>query len=91
MRGRAHSRSLARGMACCIYSFARLWVVRHNGNSYTGDIGAWLSLVERLVRDQEAGGSNPLAPTKLFNKLQGLFRQYLSGSAKWAWCINRSL
>ncbi len=24
---------------------------------------AWLSLVERLVRDQEAGGSNPLAPT----------------------------
>ena len=26
--------------------------------------GAWLSLVERLVRDQEAGGSNPLAPTK---------------------------
>ena len=28
-------------------------------------IGAWLSLVERLVRDQEAGGSNPLAPTNL--------------------------
>ena len=28
-------------------------------------LGAWLSLVERLVRDQEAGGSNPLAPTKL--------------------------
>jgi hypothetical protein len=28
-----------------------------------GVIGAWLSLVERLVRDQEAGGSNPLAPT----------------------------
>ncbi len=28
------------------------------------DVGAWLSLVERLVRDQEAGGSNPLAPTK---------------------------
>jgi hypothetical protein len=30
---------------------------------YTGKVGAWLSLVERLVRDQEAGGSNPLAPT----------------------------
>ncbi len=28
--------------------------------------GAWLSLVERLVRDQEAGGSNPLAPTISF-------------------------
>ena len=25
-------------------------------------VGAWLSLVERLVRDQEVGGSNPLAP-----------------------------
>ena len=32
--------------------------------------GAWLSLVERLVRDQEAGGSNPLAPTNSFNNLQ---------------------
>jgi hypothetical protein len=29
------------------------------------EFGAWLSLVERLVRDQEAGGSNPLAPTIL--------------------------
>ncbi len=27
-------------------------------------IGVWLSLVECLVRDQEAGGSNPLTPTK---------------------------
>ena len=26
--------------------------------------GVWLSLVERLVRDQEAGGSNPLTPTR---------------------------
>ena len=25
--------------------------------------GAWLSPVERLLREQEAGGSNPLAPT----------------------------
>ena len=25
-------------------------------------IGAWLSLVEHLVRDQGVGGSNPLAP-----------------------------
>ena len=31
--------------------------------------GAWLSLVERLVRDQEAGGSNPLAPTKSLKNL----------------------
>ena len=26
--------------------------------------GVWLSLVERLVRDQEAAGSNPVTPTK---------------------------
>ena len=32
--------------------------------------GAWLSLVERLVRDQEAGGSNPLAPTKYPSRFQ---------------------
>ena len=33
-------------------------------------VGAWLSLVEHLVRDQGVGGSNPLAPTNTFNKLQ---------------------
>ena len=31
--------------------------------------GAWLSPVERLLREQEAGGSNPLAPT---NRVEGL-------------------
>lgn len=25
--------------------------------------GAWLSLVERVVRDYEVAGSNPVAPT----------------------------
>ena len=30
--------------------------------SITIFIGAWLSLVERTVRDREVGGSNPLAP-----------------------------
>ena len=33
---------------------------RHN---FTLSFGVWLSLVECLVRDQEAGGSNPLTPT----------------------------
>ena len=28
-------------------------------------VGAWRSLVARIVRDDEVGGSNPLAPTKL--------------------------
>src|SRR5450830_1553381 len=27
-------------------------------------VGVWLSLVERCVRDAEAGGSNPLTPTR---------------------------
>jgi hypothetical protein len=27
------------------------------------EVGMWLSLVERLVRDQEAAGSNPVIPT----------------------------
>ena len=30
-------------------------------------VGAWRSLVARIVRDDEVGGSNPLAPTKLTN------------------------
>ena len=33
-------------------------------------VGAWLSLVERSVRDREVGGSNPLAPTTFFPALQ---------------------
>ena len=36
-------------------------------------IGAWLSLVERTVRDREVGGSNPLAPT--ISRKQRLLRQ----------------
>src|SRR4030095_1628198 len=40
---------------------------------YPDAFGAWLSLVERTVRDREVGGSNPLAPTNkvnLHNKLR---------------------
>jgi hypothetical protein len=33
-------------------------------------VGAWLSLVEHLVRDQGVGGSNPLAPTNKIKRLQ---------------------
>jgi hypothetical protein len=39
-------------------------------------IGAWLSLVEHLVRDQGVGGSNPLAPI-----FQALFFQTLAATA----------
>ena len=41
---------------------------------YLGRVGAWLSLVERTVRDREVGGSNPLAPTKLPLPCAGLSR-----------------
>ena len=33
-------------------------------------VGAWLSLVERSVRDREVGGSNPLAPTNRIKNLR---------------------
>ena len=32
-------------------------------------VGAWRSLVARLLWEQEVGGSNPSAPTNLFNNL----------------------
>ncbi len=38
--------------------------------SGTTNHGAWLSLVERSVRDAEVGGSNPLAPTTDRHRLQ---------------------
>ena len=44
-------------------------------------IEAWLSLVERLVRDQEAVGSNPVASTKIgnpFTKVGGFLILYYS-------------
>ena len=38
------------------------WQVR--SACYTScSVGAWLSLVERSVRDREVAGSNPVAPT----------------------------
>ena len=45
--------------------FFRLKVLTFGQNSAIIDkrIGVWLSLVERLVRDQEVVGSNPVTPT----------------------------
>ena len=45
----------------------------HGGaTDYTKNIGAWLSLVERLVRDQEVEGSNPSAPTNFSNNFNNI-------------------
>jgi hypothetical protein len=44
----------------------RLWPTRatlHRLWSESTSVGAWRSLVARIVRDDEVGGSNPLAPT----------------------------
>ena len=41
-------------------------VARHSRTDYNPHNpqgGAWLSLVERLLWEQDVGGSNPLAPT----------------------------
>ena len=50
-------------------------------------IGVWHSLVVRLVRDQEAAGSNPVAPTKKqrvdFSTLCFLFYEGAAGIEKW--------
>jgi hypothetical protein len=37
-----------------------LWAKIRTDGSF---LGAWLSLVERFVRDEEVAGSNPVAPT----------------------------
>jgi hypothetical protein len=57
---------------------------------YNAIVGAWLSLVERSVRDAEAGGSNPLAPTKTLNHLHAfslLLLLFHSGFSHGGICI----
>ena len=54
-----------------LYSYSSNSFRREDGDpvqavDFAGRGSAWL---ERLVRDQEVGGSNPLAPTNLFKHL----------------------
>src|SRR5687768_7449999 len=46
-------------------------VVGRSARLYWSFVGAWLSLVERSVRDREAAGSNPVAPTIEHTVLSG--------------------
>jgi hypothetical protein len=36
----------------------------------------WRSLVARLLREQEAAGSNPVIPTTKFNRLHGRMQPF---------------
>jgi hypothetical protein len=63
--GRARSIHLSyRGVPQHSMHWSRL-LARRRAYRYNSEasFGAWLSLVERTVRDREVGGSNPLAPT----------------------------
>ena len=55
-----------RGSAARKNQKKKKWGLTNRGTSsiLEKSSGVWLSLVERLVRDQEAGGSNPLTQTK---------------------------
>ena len=48
---------------CVLTKFDTLTALPYYQQAFRLDVGAWLSLVERTVRDREVGGSNPLAPT----------------------------
>ena len=56
------------------HAFRRKWLRFRShlleAPSFNASVGAWLSLVERTVRDREVGGSNPLAPTNQFKHLR---------------------
>ena len=55
-----------------------LWFVRYAGLF----VGAWLSLVERSVRDREAAGSNPVAPTNPLLPFPPTFCRYIAGAMR---------
>src|SRR6266446_1976175 len=60
--------ALGHGVSTCCFLASLCYLER---------VGAWLSLVERTVRDREVGGSNPLAPTNYFHlHFQPLQRVY---------------
>ena len=60
------------GTAACLRSLTTRIHWPEGWNRYTGTSGRGSAWLERLVRDQEAGGSNPLAPTNSFNNLQAV-------------------
>ncbi len=51
----------------------------------TQRIGEWLSLVERLVWDQDVAGSNPVSPTIFFVVLNYRVGEWLSLVERLVW------
>src|SRR6267378_8637970 len=71
------SRTLDRDIELCYSDTSTRAVFIAPGCLLSGRSAAWLA---RLVRDQEAGGSNPLAPTNFSSRvitLRGKFLHYL--------------
>ncbi len=48
-------------------------------NVFDVRVGAWRSLVARLLREQEVGGSNPLAPTTIPFRITYLMMKHIVG------------
>ena len=65
------------------FAFRSLLFASGNVLESQGSVGAWLSLVERTVRDREVGGSNPLAPTN--------FPKEKATRFEWPSCLCRKL
>ena len=55
----------------CLAIWIKIREVRTSSEGQLGNVGLWLSLVERLVRDQEAVGSNPTSPITATRKTGG--------------------
>jgi len=58
---RVFERKAVDNPAACLYSLLP-FAIQFNAI----DVGLWLSLVERFVRDEEAAGSNPASPTTYY-------------------------
>ncbi len=54
------------------YSIISPWHIEVNGLLISISIEVWLSLVERLVWDQDVAGSNPVASTSIGVVLWGM-------------------
>jgi hypothetical protein len=62
---------MAPGLVCLAGSLGPLCYHAEALDNEQPSVGAWRSLVARVVRDDKVGGSNPLAPTTSSEVRQG--------------------